>query len=277
MRSRGLVVAIAVVLAVLAAVGVIVYTQGVKNDPSGTVEVVVATQAIRGGTPLDPLVTAGAFDLIRIPDEAYVSGAIRSIDELNGAVAAVDILAGEQIPQERLAGEEAISPLAISDGNVGLGLSIAGPQSVNGFIGQGAYVVVYATYGKGTPVTQATLREALSPQQIDDFYAALLGEGVANPADQPIIFLPFDFTVTLIKSVVVASVQNPPVDTATNRKSSGESLLVLDLTPEDATNIVYATGHAQLYLGLLPKNNKDGYDSEAAVGVPLVKVTGVAK
>ena len=69
MRSRGLVVAIAVVLAVLAAVGVMVYTNQVRTEVTeqDTVAVVVANQDIPANTNLDPLVAEGVFDFVRVP------------------------------------------------------------------------------------------------------------------------------------------------------------------------------------------------------------------
>ena len=83
--------------------------------------------------------------------------------------------------------------------------------------------------------------------------------------------------MTLIKSVKVIAVQNPPVDETTGRQTGGDTTMALDLTPEDATSLVYATGHAQLYLGLLPPENEKGYDTEASVGPQLARVVGVNK
>jgi hypothetical protein len=279
MRSRGLVVAIAVVLAVLAAAGVIVYTNSLEKTitTEQTTEVVVSTQGIDANTPLGPLVDAGVFDLIRVPNEAVVPGAVTVIEDLRDDTTSLPILPNEQIPVDRLAAGQSADPLGIDEGNVGLGLSIGGPQSVNGYINQGAHIVVYATFAKGTPVTQVELNEMLSPQQLDAFYSSLVGEGVTNPANQPILFLPFDFTVTLIKSVEVLAVQNPPIDQASGRKSEGSTLLALNLTPEDASSLVFATDHSQLYMGLLPPKSDEGYDTEATVGVPLTKVLGVVK
>lgn len=280
MRSRGLVVAIAVVLAVLAAAGVIVYTNSLEDTlvTENSTEVVVSKQNIAANTQLAPLVDAGAFNKVWVPNDAVVAGAVTSIESLREETTSAPIIANEQIPAGRLASGEPQNVLGITPGNVGLGLSIGGPQSVNGYISQGANVVVYATFPQGTPITQDTLKQLLAPAQIQAFYDSFTGEVAGNPADLPVLFLPFDFTTTLIKTVKVIAIQNPPVDPESNRKSGGETIMALDLTPDDATSLVFATGHAQLYLGLLPPENvEEGYDSEAAYGVPLVKVLGVAK
>ena len=65
-----------------------------------------------------------------------------------------------------------------------------------------------------------------------------------------------DFTVALVPSVEVLSVQNPPVDTSTGRSSTGSSTYLLNMDPEDAQLLVFATEHSTLYLGLLPPDNE---------------------
>lgn len=276
MRSRGLVVAIAVVLAVLAAAGVIVYTSNLEKSVTQdqTTLVVVAQQDIPANTPLGPLVDAGAFTQIRVPNNAVVLGAFTSIEELRGETSAAPIFANEQIPANRLASGEG-DVLGITEGNVGLGLALEGPAAVNGLITQGSHVVVYAHFKAGTPVTQDTLDKLLSPSQIQKFFDAFGGEAI-TVANQPVIFMPTDFTMTLVRSVKVLAIQNPAVDQTTGRRSDGATTLALDLTPEDAQQVVFATQSATLYLGLLPPKNEEGYDTGAALGVPLVKVAGVA-
>jgi hypothetical protein len=65
----------------------------------------VADQNIPPGTELDPLIDAGAFRVLEVPNESLlVPPAIRSIDELRGQTTAVLIYRNEQIPMERLEG-----------------------------------------------------------------------------------------------------------------------------------------------------------------------------
>jgi hypothetical protein len=277
MRSRGLVVAIAVVLAVLAAAGIIVYTSNLEESvvTENTVEVIVSSQDIPANTSLDPLLSQGVFTPIRVPIDAQVASAIVSLDQLSGQTSATQILANEQIPLSRLSGGES-NVVGITEGNVGLGLSIGGPQSVNGAITQGANVVVYATFPQGTAVTDSDLNKLLSPAQIQKFYTSLQG-GATVSAGSDVFVLPADFTTALIPTVKVLAIQNPPIDPTTNRKQDGATTMVLDLSPEDASLLVYATTKSQLYIGLLPPENEDGYDQGATVGVPLSKVVGVGR
>jgi Flp pilus assembly protein CpaB len=277
MKSRGLVVAIAVVLAVLAAAGVIIYTNNIEEKVLGedTALVVVSNQDIAANTPLTPLLDAGVFSQIRVANDAVVIGAITNPEELRGETSAAFIFANEQIPVDRLASGDGLDVLGISEGNVGLGIALDGPAAVNGHITQGSYVVVYAHFKQGTPITKDALDKLLSPAQVQKFFDAYTGESTTI-ANQPVYFMPSDFTLTLVKSVKVLSVQNPEVDQTTGRRGDGATTLALDLAPQDAEEVVFGTQVGTLYLGLLPSKNEEGYDTGATVGVPLAKVAGVA-
>jgi Flp pilus assembly protein CpaB len=277
MRSRGLVVAIAVVLAVLAAVGVIVYTNSVKNGTGAdTTAVIVSNQDIPANTPLNPLIDSGAFGAVNVPNDTLVSGAVTDENELRDQTTSSTIYANEQIPTSRLATGRG-NTLGISEGHVGLGIQVDGPQSVNGYIQNNDQVVIYATFPQGEIVTKQDLKHLLAPAQLQRFLTALQ---TGTTASAPVITMPFDFTLPLVRSVRVLAITNPPVDSTTGKPANGGSSLVLDMLPDDAQALVLAnTDATQLWLGLLPPN-KDGsaatgYKSPANFGVPFAKVTGV--
>lgn len=280
MRSRGLVVAIAVVLAVLAAVGVIVYTNSVKNGTGAdTTAVIVSDKDIPANTPLNPLIDAGDFGTVNVPNDTLVAGAVTDENELRDQTTSSTIYANEQIPTSRLATGRG-NALGISDGHVGLGIQVDGAQSVNGYIQNNDQVEIYATFPKGTIVTKQSLKLLLSPGQLARFFTALQTGTAATLANSPVISMPFDFTFPLVQSVRVVAISNPPVDSS-GKPGNGNSSLVLDMLPGDAQALVLASTDAtQLWLGLLPPNSKDGspgtgYKSPAAFGVPFAKVIGV--
>jgi hypothetical protein len=74
----------------------------------------------------------------------------------------------------------------------------------------------------------------------------------------------------------VLAVSNPPADTSTGKPTSGSSTFVLDLTPSDATNVIFAVGHSTLYMGLLPPDNDKGYAQPGVIGAPAARVIGVS-
>jgi Flp pilus assembly protein CpaB len=210
MRSRGLVVAIAVVLAVLAAVGVIVYTSSVRENATSenTTQVVTSSQNIPANTPLEPLVQSNVFKLTAIPNDAVVPNAVTDISALSGQVTSAPIYQNEQIPADRLSSGPGSNNLGITPGNVGLGIQVDGAAAVNGYVQQGSHVVLYATFNKGQVVARQSLRFFLNPGQISRLAQSSSQTGSAN-----LLVMPVDFTFSLVPSVKVLAVTNPPADT----------------------------------------------------------------
>jgi Flp pilus assembly protein CpaB len=273
MRSRGLVVAIAVVLAIVAAAAVILYTNGVKNDAvtGGALSVVVVSkQDIAANTNLDQLLEEGAFSELRVPTDAVVDGAVVRLEDLRGQTSTAPILANEQIVSARLSGGE--SPeggaLGITPGNVGLFMVLDGGPAGYGLIQRGDSVAVYATFKQGEVVAKADLRQILSPAQL----SKVLGD--AAGAKGPLVVVPFKFTATVVEAARVLNIQNPVVVEG-NQFDERQIPLTLDLAPEDAQAVSYSLVNADLVnLGLLPPENADGYPVEGHTGVSYDVMVG---
>ena len=260
MRSRGLVVAIAVVLAVAAAAAVILYTQGVKEQARSGGEltsVIVATQEIPANQSLDPLVDQGIFTEIQLPADALVEGAVTDVGELRGVTTTTPILANEQISTSRLSSaERPLNLTGVSKGHVGVAIELDAPQGGVGNIQPGDSVQVFATY-QGVQVIKGDLRKLVN--------------SAAAGTTSPKIDLP-DFTLTLIPTVRVLRIQNPSVDTETGRSDSSRIQVTLDLLPQDAQNLVFAQENARIWLGLLPPG-EDGTQPRASL-VPIEILLG---
>ncbi|MDQ4107656.1 MAG: Flp pilus assembly protein CpaB [Actinomycetota bacterium] len=247
MRSRGLVVAIAVVLAVAAAAAVILYTQGVKEEAlvGGRLEtVIVSTQEILPNEPLDDLVGQGVFRQIRVPNEALVSDAVRDVTELDGATTTATIYANEQIPASRLStSEQRPNSLGISQGHIGVALELDAPQGGAGNIQPGDNVSVFATY--------------------QNIQVGAAGQSLATP----------DFTATLVPTVKVLRIENPQVDTETgDQQNNTERIRVtLDLEPKQAQDLVFAQENGLVWLGLLPPDELGTQPGASTVPLGLLR------
>ena len=274
MRSRGLVVAIAVVLAIVAAAAVILYTNGVKNDAvtGGALSVVVVSkQDIAANTNLDQLIEEGAFTELRVPTDAVVDGAVTSQNELRGQTSTAPILANEQIASARLSGGD--SPkggaLGITPGNVGLPIVLDGGPAGYGLIQRGDSVAVYATFKQGEVLAKADLRQILSPAQL----SKVLGD--AASANGPLVVVPFKFTVTVVEATRVLNIENPVAVESNQQFDERQIPLTLDLSPADAQAVSYSLVNADLVnLGLLPPENADGYPVEGHTGASYDAIVG---
>jgi Flp pilus assembly protein CpaB len=281
MRSRGLVVAIAVVLAVLAAVGVIVYTNQVRTEVTeqDTVPVLVANQDIDANTNLSPLIDQGVFDYVRVPDDALVQGAVTTMEELDGQTTVAPIFAREQIPESRLSsGESVVSQVGVTEGHIGVSVGLETPRGGGGLVQRGDSIAVYATFGPDTPILRDTLKSILSPKSIQQLVVS--NTVTTNPANAKVFVLNRTFTVTLVPSVRVLSIQNPMIDEQGRAAEGGSVSMMLDLLPTDARNFVYANEVAQkVWVGLLPPANaEEGYpQEEATIGVDYDRMIGVVK
>ena len=87
MKSRGLVVVLALVLATLATAGVFLYMQGVREDAKtggDLVTVVVSKVDIPANTELNQLIANEQFVAQEVPADAVVDGAVTELDQLKG-------------------------------------------------------------------------------------------------------------------------------------------------------------------------------------------------
>src|SRR5687767_6565511 len=257
MRSRGLVVAIAIVLAVAAAAAVILYTQGVKQEAvdGGQLQpVIVSIQDIPANQQLDPLIDAGVFTELRVPNEALVSGAVTDVEQLRGVTTTTPVLANEQISTSRLSSaEQPPNRLGISEGHVGLAVELDAPQGGIGNIQPGDNVQVFATY-TGVTAISGTLQQLIRSA----------GTTVPKKVDLP------NFTLTLIPTVRVLRIQNPSVDSDTGRSDSSRIQVTLDLLPQDAQNLVFAQENARIWLGLLPPGEEGTQPRASLVPIDLL-------
>jgi Flp pilus assembly protein CpaB len=263
MKSRGLVVAIAVLLAIVAAAGVVLYTNGVKSDAvnGGALStVVVAHEPIPANTNLNPLIDQGVFGDLQVPTDAVVEGAVTNINELRGQTTTSPILANEQIAIERLSSGDLPEggTLGISDGNVAVSLRVSDEAGVNGAITRGSYITIYASFDN------VKLLPGNTPEQ--------QVQAATNAADKGGV-LP-SITITLIPAVRVLEAVNPIVSEDGSRTTNaGQVTLTLDLTPADAQNLVYAQQNGVTWIGMLPPRDTEGHPIPFST-VPLNRVLG---
>lgn len=238
MKSRGLALGAALLLAVLAAGAVFLYVQGVHNQArtgGGMVTVVVSKQEIPAGTHLDSLVTAGDFTTLQVPQADLVQGAVTDLNQLRGQVTAYPILANEQISTARFRGPQQASGgvLGIPAGYQALTLSLSPQQIVGGNVQQGDHVTLYGVVNNP-------------------------GTTGGNAGGQT--------TVTLVAQTLV--LQAPPL--VNGVVPSSNELITVALKPADAEAVVLTQQTGQVWLSLLPPN-------QSGVPVPPMTAQKVAQ
>ena len=226
MRSRGLVVALAVLLAVAAAGAVVLYTNGVKKaaESGGSLTtVIVATQDIPANTSLNSLIESGGFKELAVPADAVVDGAVTSLTALRGQTTTAPIVANEQLTSSNLSSGEQVAGgmLGISKGHV------AAHDQAERAARRERQHPARRQHHRSSPRSPAHRSSRARRSRISS---------TAAPPTTDRQELP-DFTGTLIPTVRVLQVVNPGVDEAGN--ATGDSVtLTLDLLPADAQNLI---------------------------------------
>jgi len=106
MSSRSRAIALVVALAVLGATGFVLLGERLKADRNAAQQtaVIVSSQDIPPNTELNPLISAGVFRTVMVPNDTLVEGAVTDTDELAEQTTSALIFADEQIPTSRLGG-----------------------------------------------------------------------------------------------------------------------------------------------------------------------------
>jgi pilus assembly protein CpaB len=259
MRSRGLVVVLALILATLAVVGLFLYTRSVKEDATkggALTEVVVSKVDIPANSDLNQLINEGRFELKNVPTDDLVQGAIQQVSELRNRRNSVPILAGEQIPLSRVeGGKVAGGTLGIPDGLEAIVVALDAPRAVAGAMAGGDFVTIYATF-QDVPEKQKNKNQTTTP----------------TLAQQQAALQTQDVTVVLVPQVQVLRVAVPQqasgVSGNVSSDTTGTITVALGLTPEDAQKFVFALEQGKVWLSLLPPDAK-------GVELPPLTVQGI--
>jgi len=265
MKSRGLVVVLALILATVATAGVFLYARGVKEDArtgGSLVEVVVSSDDIPANTDLNSVISQGGFVTKEIPQDALVEGAITEISQLRNRRNNVFIVAGEQIPISRVQGGKVEGGvLSIPEGHQAITVSLDSPRAVGAAIAGGDNVTVLATFA--------------------DVVIDQKKKGQTTPAGQPQAEpAPTAATVVLVPQVEVLRVFVPTTTGVTGEGSAdttGNIAVTLAFLPEEAQKFVFALEQGAVYLSLLPPD-AEGVELEpltvdAIVNPPKAKGT----
>lgn len=242
MRARGLVVVLALALAVAATVGVFLYARGVKQEArtGGQLTTVIVSKVdIPANSDLNTYINQGRFTTLEIPVDAKVANAVTSIGQLRDKRNSAPIFANEQIPTSRIQGEGQIpgGTFGIPTGYQAMTVSLDAPRAVGGALFAGDNVTILATF-KNIQLSK------LNKQGLPVIPGATTAGGVGTTA--------FDATVVLVPQVEVLRVLLPQTTDGQTQEASGSVSVTLALTPQDAERFVFAMEEGSVWLSLQP-------------------------
>jgi Flp pilus assembly protein CpaB len=287
MRSRGLVVVLALILATLATVGVFLYSRGVKQNAieGGDLKAVVVSKVnIPANTDLNQLIREGQFTTVSVPTDAVIKDAVTQISQLQDQRNSVFIFANEQIPVARVRGNQVPGGLlSIPEGYQAITVALDAPAAVSGALTGGDNVTLYATFDdvKLTAFNEKTLKNLIKAASKPSTSATNTGNNASsgNGNELPT----FDTTVVLTPSVEVLRVIRPTTQnsfgggSSTNQDSTATLQVILALKPEDAQKFVFSLEEGKVYLSLLPPNQDGEQLDPLTVGQILLPDLAAAK
>jgi Flp pilus assembly protein CpaB len=234
MRSRGVAVVVAFVLAAAATLGVFLYVRGVKKENNNPAQqlttVVVSKRDIPAGTDLNPMISGGDFTTLQVPNDAIVQGAVTDLTQLQNRTTAAEILQNEQISTSRLQGSQTGGgQLGIPPGDEAVTIQLEAQRVLNGVIQTGDHVVIYAT---GTPGTATPATCKAGTKATKGFFPGA--------------------SLTLVPDVKILRVLNP----SSTGNTGGSTFVTLALTPHDGAAVIAAQNQGLLWLSLLPPNQR---------------------
>jgi Flp pilus assembly protein CpaB len=248
MKSRLIVLALAVVLGVVAALVTANYLRGASaklTAEAEPVQVMVATQDIGRGTTAEVMIESGAIELREIPRRYVADGAVSSPSMITGKVLSVPLTTGEQVTAARFRYPSEVGlSYGIPDGFVAMSIAANDVKCVGGMLKPGDWVMVTVTFDPGPT----------DPETADD-------EEAPPPEAITRILLP------KVKVLAVGQTTDPePAQTTTTQTGGGGVLgggtaqteqrvsntITLALLPEDLEKLVFSEEKGSVWLALLP-------------------------
>jgi pilus assembly protein CpaB len=167
MRSKIIILVVAVVLGLLSAFFVARYLDSARADIAAQAEpvrVLVATRDIPAGTTATEILSQDYSEEQLIPRQYVADGAISSSASIDGKVLAVPLTRGEQLTTARFkVAEEVGLSFALPEGYVAISVPDSESRGVSGFVSPGDYVMVIASFDSGgldTAVTKTLISKA---------------------------------------------------------------------------------------------------------------------
>jgi Flp pilus assembly protein CpaB len=270
MRSRGLVVVLALILATLATAGVFLYSRGVKENAveGGDLrDVVVSAVDIPANSDLNAFIRDDQFKVIQVPEDTLIDDPVTQVSQLQNQRNSVYIFSNEQIPVARIRGGQIPGGLlSIPEGYQAITVAMDAPRAISGALTGGDDVTIYSTFEDISlaAVSEKSLKKAIKEASKPE---PTQSPTTTNGAQQNgAVDLPtFDATVTLVPTVEVLRVIHPSNNSGSvgsetqgdsNNSATTTLQVILAMTPEDAQKFVFALEEGKTYLSLLPPDQE---------------------
>lgn len=233
MKSRLLMVGIALLLALMSAYGISLYVRSLKakvEQEEKQLKVLTASENLSIGTSYKEMTSRRMVSFKEVPQKYIVSGAITSPDRIDGQVLATRVNKGEQLTADKFKySTQAGLSFAIPKDNVAVSIPLDEVRGVAGMIKAGDYVSILATFEDVGDAKKTTLTRLL----LQKVRVLAVGSIIAPPEGR-------------------AEEKKTLVSAGGSRPTSERQTLTLSLSAVDAEKLVFAEENGKVWLTLLP-------------------------
>jgi pilus assembly protein CpaB len=251
MRSKLIIVVLAIALGGVAAFAAYSYLSGVQRAAeagSTMTDVLVATQDIPRGTSANELMSSGAVQLVKMPLRYIASGAISSVTSVADRILAVPVSKGEVLTTARFQyPSEAGLAFNVPKGLVAVTIPVDDSRGVAGLVKPGDRVALLATVA--TKSGQGDQTRIAIPG------ARVLAVGRSTGAESP----------------KQTSSQGGGLTGSQNSQPQSANTVTLALSPADAERVVFVAESGRLWLALLPTTESSATPGPGQTAATVLK------
>jgi pilus assembly protein CpaB len=232
------------------AVGIVIFALGqyrtTQNTPTVQATALVATAAIPQGTSANVVAARGLYKATPIVASQLVPGAVSDASVLAGKVATTNILPGQQLTLADFSGPTGVTGL-LTPGQRALALNISESPGATDILQAGDRVDIYASFGPKIVLLDPNI-EVVKPAGA----TASTSSGSAQPAT------PAPTSTASGSSSASSTTSGSGTSTPSAAPTPGTTLtggsMVLAVTAQQASDLIFAAQNATLYLTLRPNN-----------------------
>jgi pilus assembly protein CpaB len=223
MGRRTLLLLASLLLAALGTVLVFLYVHSADvraTDDQEPVQVLVASKRIDAGTTGQQATESQSVELKPIPRSAIAPGALADLNRIKQLSATSTIYPGQQILADNFALDAAAATVPITKGKLAVSVQMSDPARVAALLGVNAHVTVFATV---TDTKGAARTDVLLPD------VKVLGIGSQTSLNQ----------------------RSSGSGEQNGAEATPSTIITLELDPQQAKKIVFASTNGELYFGLI--------------------------
>jgi pilus assembly protein CpaB len=229
MGRRTVLLAVAAVIALVGAGMVFLYVQGADDrakEEQEPVAVLKAVAQIEPGESLADASAAGKIELLDVPLEQKLDGAMSSIGDSGSAVALTRVYPNEQITTSKFGSPGEQETLTMPPGSFAISVNLSDTGRVAGFVSPGSKVALF-------------LNGSVGP----------------NGEEGTRLLLP-EVQVIAVGATTVTNTTTTTAEGAETTEQLPTTLFTLAVDQRQAEKVLYASTHGELSFGLLDEKSK---------------------